>query len=81
MKGKGTLLTGISMLSWLAQSGIACAADTHRVYTSGILVLLFVGVCALVVTVQLIPALMTLWGMLKEAMAGANKEAKAESHE
>lgn len=79
MKGNGILVAGITMLSWLAQSGIACAASTNRVYTSGILVLLFIGVCALVVTIQLIPALMTLWAMLKEAIAGARKEAKAEN--
>lgn len=45
--------------------GNAFAVSTTRVYNSGILVLLFLGVCALVVVAQLIPAIMTLWGMLK----------------
>ncbi len=43
----------------------AFAADTHKVYSSGILVLLFIGFVALVVVVQLIPAILTLCGMIK----------------
>lgn len=35
------------------------------VYSSGILVLGFIGVCGLVVTIQLIPAIMTCIGMIK----------------
>lgn len=37
------------------------------VYSSGILVLGFIGFCALVVVVQLIPAIMTCIGMIKGA--------------
>jgi hypothetical protein len=42
----------------------ALAADTV-VYKSGILVSLFVGVCALVVVAQLVPALMLVVGFIK----------------
>ena len=40
-------------------------AGTTKVYSSGILVLAFVGFCALVVVIQLIPALITMFGMIK----------------
>jgi hypothetical protein len=40
-------------------------AGTAKVYSSSILALAFVGFCALVVVVQLIPAIITLYGMLK----------------
>jgi hypothetical protein len=43
----------------------AFAATTARVYSSSILVFVFVGFLALVVVVQLIPAIMTLIGLLK----------------
>lgn len=52
----------------------AFAADTHKVYSSGILVLVFLGFCALVVVVQLIPALITLFGMIKSMVSGTAKE-------
>ena len=45
----------------------ALAADTTKTYTSGILVLLFVGFCALLVVMQLLPAVMNLIGMTKQA--------------
>jgi len=43
--------------------------DTSITYNSGILVLAFAGFLALVVTVQLIPALISLYGMIKGAAA------------
>jgi len=39
--------------------------DTTITYNSGILVLLFVGFLALIVVVQLIPAVVQLYGMIK----------------
>ena len=59
----------------LLMAGNAFAAGTTRVYSSGILVLAFLGFCALVVVIQLIPALMTLWGMLKSLMNAESKKA------
>lgn len=49
----------------------ALAADTSKVYNSGILVLLFVGFCALLVVAQLLPAVMNLFGMTKNAAKNA----------
>lgn len=49
----------------------AMAADTSKVYNSGILVLLFVGFCALLVVAQLLPAVMSLLGMTKNAAKNA----------
>ena len=49
----------------------AMAADTSKVYNSGILVLLFVGFCALLVVAQLLPAVLSLFGMTKNAAKSA----------
>ena len=53
----------------LAVISPAFAADTAVVYKSGILVSVFVGVCALVVVAQLVPALMLLTGFIKASVA------------
>jgi hypothetical protein len=57
-------LTALTLV--LASSPCAFASSTTKVYNSGILVLAFLGFCALVVVIQLIPAMITLYGMLKE---------------
>ena len=75
---KTTRLALTTVLLWLATFGEALAVDTTKVYSSGIFVLAFLGFCALVVVVQLIPAIMTLWGMLKGAVNNAKESAKAE---
>ncbi|GFO54516.1 hypothetical protein GMSM_15230 [Geomonas sp. Red276] len=48
----------------------AHAASTNKVFISKIGIFIFLGFCALVLVVQLIPAMMTLYGMLK----GVSKE-------
>ena len=59
----------------------AFAASTTRVYSSGALVLVFLGFCALVVVAQLIPAIMTLVGMIKGYAENRNSEtAEAKNH-
>ena len=60
-------------LSLILMSVPAMAADTSKTYTSGILVLLFVGFCALLVVAQLLPAVMNLVGMTKKAAQDAKK--------
>ncbi|WP_243370498.1 hypothetical protein [Geotalea sp. SG265] len=55
----------------------AFAASTTRVYNSGLLVLAFLGFCALVVVIQMIPAFLTLWGIVKELVTGKGKEKEA----
>ena len=73
MKTARLAMTTAALL--LATFGEAFAAGGTKVYSSGILVLGFVAVCALVVVVQLIPAIMTLWGMIR----GAAESRKATS--
>lgn len=68
MKSNGKLLMTIAAL--LGSTQAAHAASTSTIYTSGWLVLAFFGLCALVVTVQLIPALIMLAGMLKAMVSG-----------
>jgi DNA-binding NtrC family response regulator len=60
-------------LSLILMAVPAMAADTSKVYSSGILVLLFVGFCALLVVAQLLPAVMNLVGMTKNAAKSAKK--------
>jgi hypothetical protein len=48
----------------------AQAASTSKVFVSKLGIVIFLGFCALVLVVQLIPAIMTLFGMLK----GVGKE-------
>lgn len=76
MKGTKLLLTTLAL--WLAAIPQAFAASTTKVYSSGVMVLVFLGFCALVVVAQMIPALLTLWGMLKGLLTGAGKETAAE---
>jgi len=48
----------------LGSSSTALAVDTSQTYQSGILVLIFLGVCALIVVAQMVPALMLLYGFI-----------------
>jgi hypothetical protein len=73
MKTNGRFL--MTTIALLGSTQAAHAASTHTTYSSGWLVLAFFGLCALVVTVQLIPALMMLAGMLKGLLS--SKESKA----
>jgi len=47
--------------------------DISRTYSSGLLISLFLGFCALIVVMQLIPSLIMLYGFIKGALS---KEAK-----
>ena len=72
-----TTITAIYLV--LAVISPALAADTV-VYKSGILVSVFVGICALIVVAQLVPALMLLVGFIK-ATAASLHEKKASTTE
>jgi len=62
----------------LAAASPAFAVDTSQTYNSGILVLLFVGFCALIIVAQLVPAVLALFGMTKEAQKKvSNREVTA----
>jgi len=52
----------------------AFAVDTAQTYNSGILVLLFVGFCALLIVAQLVPAVLVLFGMTKAVAQGTSKK-------
>ena len=65
MKSVKTLLTTFALLLMLVSP--ALAVDTSQTYNSGILILLFVGFCALIIVAQLVPAMLALFGMTKEA--------------
>lgn len=47
----------------------AHAASTNKVFMSNTLIFLFLGFCALVVAIQLIPAAITLYAMIKGALS------------
>ena len=58
-----------TMRTLLAAAGIilltvhqAWAVDTTQTYQSGIMVLLFLGVCALIIVAQMVPALLLMLG-------------------
>lgn len=42
--------------------------DTSRTYSSGILIGLFLGFCALIVVVQLVPSIIMLTSFIKQAL-------------
>ncbi|HTP63896.1 MAG TPA: hypothetical protein VMJ66_00795 [Geobacteraceae bacterium] len=63
MKPIRILFNTLAMLAATASG--AFAAETVKVYSSSMLVLAFVGFLALVVIIQLIPAILTLIGSLK----------------
>lgn len=71
MKTNGRFIMTTAAL--LGSTQMAHAASTNTIYTSGWLVLAFFGLCALVVTVQLIPALIMLAGMVKGLLSSKDK--------
>lgn len=80
MKSVSTLCTALAVtltgLTSAFASGAAAEVDTSLTYNSGILVLAFAGFLALVVVVQLIPAVISLYGMItKTAQETKRQEA------
>lgn len=76
-KGK-TMFPIKSVLSTIAITMMlvspAFAVDTSQTYNSGILVLLFVGFCALLIVAQLVPAVLVLFGMTKAVAQGVSRK-------
>jgi hypothetical protein len=64
--------TGMGTLMLMLASP-AFAVDTTTTYSSGILVGVFLGFCALVVVVQLMPTIMLLVGFIKGLIKGRDK--------
>lgn len=81
MQGVRTFLATFILM--LVAASPALAVDTSKTYNSGILILLFVGFCALIIVAQLVPAVLALFGMSKQASRSSlNKKVamSAKSH-
>lgn len=80
---KRGLMTAKSLLSTLLVTLVLVsptfAVDTAVSYNSGLLVLLFVGFCALLIIGQLVPALLMLFGVTKSAAQKRQQLAPARS--
>lgn len=71
MKTRARIQTALNaVIVFLMAAANAQAASTSKIFVSKLSIVIFLGFCALVLVVQLIPALMTLYGMLK----GVGKE-------
>jgi hypothetical protein len=69
-------LTALSAVVLSLVSGTvahAATAATNKVFISGPLILIFLGFCALVVIVQVIPVITTLYGMIKGLRSSKEK--------
>jgi len=69
MKTLSTLFSTAALSLLTSTAALASSGATNKVFVSGPLVLLFLGFCALVVVVQCIPAIITLYGMIKGAVS------------
>ena len=74
MRTLSTLFSTAALSLLTSTAALASSGTTNKVFVSGPLVLLFLGFCALVVVVQCIPAIITLYGMIKGAVSA--KEGK-----
>ena len=83
MKTTTTIINTVTVLLATLTSAIASASpgevDTSLTFNSGILVLAFVGFLALVVVVQTIPAVITLYSMIKASASESSKSEVAAS--
>lgn len=75
-----TILGNAAVVSLLTSTAAFAATSTNTVYSSGLLVLLFLGFCALVVVAQLIPAMITLFGMIRGAVAARKQAVEARTN-
>jgi len=78
MKTTSTIVSAAALLfasiTSAFASGSTALVDTSLTYNSGILVLAFAGFLALVVVVQLIPAVISLYSMIKSAASAARSK-------
>jgi hypothetical protein len=73
----GKLTSTVSLAGiWLLLAQPALAVDTSMTYKSGWLVLGFLGVLALIVVMQLVPALILMIGFFKGLFASAGHKAE-----
>lgn len=76
MNGSKTLL---SILLLVLATTPALAVDTAKTYQSGVLILLFLGMCSLIVVAQLLPAIRTLIREMRKSAGDASKEKATQS--
>ena len=74
MKSLQKMIIGLVLV--LATAAPALAVDTSKTYSSGILVGLFVGFCALIVMFQLMPTIMMLIGFVKGLFKSSQKQSR-----
>ena len=74
MKKLRSTLMGMAMLMTMVTP--AFAVDTTKTYSSGILVGIFLGFCALIVVVQLVPTIMLLVGFVKGLIKDHSRKTK-----
>lgn len=55
------------------------ASETAYTYNSGVLVLLFLAVCALILVAQMIPTIVMLMGWVKAFVTGEHRAKKAKA--
>jgi len=72
MKSIKTTLLTLTGLFGLATDLLAATAE--RVDTSSFLIWAFLGMCALIVIVQLMPAMMLVFGMIKAVFSHGERE-------
>lgn len=63
----------MAIMLFVVSATPAFAVSTTATYSSPLLVLLFVGFCALVIVAQLVPAILVLVGATKAVAAGARE--------
>jgi hypothetical protein len=73
---KNTIVTLIALLAQLGLASNLMAATGAREDTSMFLVWMFLGMCALIVILQLMPAMFLVFGMLKSLYSGEKNSVK-----
>ena len=74
MKKLRHLLTAMAVSMMMVNP--AFAVDTTKTYSSGLLVGIFLGFCALIVVMQLLPSIMLLVGFVKGLIKDHSKQTK-----
>jgi uncharacterized membrane protein len=77
MKKLRSTLMGMTMLMTMVTP--AFAVDTTKTYSSGILVGIFLGFCALIVVVLLVPTIMLLVGFVKGLIKDQSKKTRRQA--
>ena len=77
MKKLRNLLMGMAGTMMMASP--AFAVDTTKTYSSGVLVGIFLGFCALIVVVQLVPTIMLLVGFVKGLIKDHSKKTRRQA--